>query len=916
MFCSRTTFASFLKSTLHLNRLVPDKPSCRAAGLVFPLPVPSPGAFEPFPLGLSSRTRRRRLHRRLLHVVVMALNFLHNDFVPIPLALLQRPPTQVQVRLTSSVGRLLKAFGASVGEELLVSTGRRNPQLVARLSELISLLTTISPKGCDAREGEKVPTDPSVLPELEPYRPLCASRLKLSGRGQFDARPFLSPNLYMAFCKPDALLHTGVPPTDVFADWTKERPEEVAALAKIWDSKGLLHLRPSNVPASLSHHVSRAFNCYKSPEKDRQIIDRRGRNWCKGRVCGPSAIIPVGPLLCQLEARPSRETVRISITDRRDFYHQFWVPDRRAETNMLGPALPRSMLFGTAALERFEAQRPLSWGKRLREVRSDFLHEEPAKDRLEPLLFNSDLLVPCFKAIAQGDHIGVELASDAHASLLASHGLLGEGDRLCSNRPFKGSTEAQGLIIDDFFVASVCDASSSSEPACVAKLRLAKEAYALYSLEGSDDKDVWGGDCVRVAGAQLDSSPGTRALGLITLGAPAAKRAALSVISLEVARLAHTTDSLHLCLLGNWTSSLLYRRQLMSVLARSFGLVRAQDLGRIPRVIGLPRSVAQELVLLAILAPLAVSNLGAVLADSLYATDASEQKGAFVSSTAPPFLVRSLWRTGSKKGGYSRIFSREEALLAKHLDPEPYDLRLLQSQTSVSPSRPLAFRFDFIEVFSSSGRLTEALSAKGWVVGPPLDIARSPAYDLQNLRVLDWLLHMLEGRTLRSLALGPPGSTFSCAASPSLRSDAEPRGFSPSEPRTLLGNTLALRALTLVFVALRMGAVALLEQPRKSKMARLSEWKRLLLLGAYEVFLASCSFGSVHLKEFRFLVVNADFSHLQQPCTRNHSHVKIQGKHTAASSVYVPFLADAIAHEFDQALRAQAHVGRCTKPKG
>ena len=152
VFCSRTTFASFLKSTLHLNRLVPDKPSCRAAGLVFPLPVPSPGAFEPFPLGLSSRTRRRILHRRLLHVVVMALNFLHNDFVPIPLALLQRPPTQVQVRLTSSVGRLLKAFGASVGEELLVSTGRRNPQLVARLSELISLLTTISPKGYDARK--------------------------------------------------------------------------------------------------------------------------------------------------------------------------------------------------------------------------------------------------------------------------------------------------------------------------------------------------------------------------------------------------------------------------------------------------------------------------------------------------------------------------------------------------------------------------------------------------------------------------------------------------------------------------------------------------------------------------------------------------------------------------------------------
>ena len=79
----------------------------------------------------------------------MALNFLHANFVPIPLPLLQRPPTRAQLRLIDHVGRHLKAFGASVGDSSLPDAGRRNPQLIARLRELSARVTQLAPSGFD-----------------------------------------------------------------------------------------------------------------------------------------------------------------------------------------------------------------------------------------------------------------------------------------------------------------------------------------------------------------------------------------------------------------------------------------------------------------------------------------------------------------------------------------------------------------------------------------------------------------------------------------------------------------------------------------------------------------------------------------------------------------------------------------------
>lgn len=87
----------------------------------------------------------------------------------------------------------------------------------------------------------------------------------------------------------------------------------------------------------------------------------------------------------------------------------------------------------------------------------------------------------------------------------------------------------------------------------------------------------------------------------------------------------------------------------------------------------------------------------------------------------------------------------------------------------------------------------------------------------------------------------------------------------------------------------------------------LAEWRALLRAGASEAVVASCGFGSIHQKEFAFVGANMLMEKLERKCTRDHSHVPIQGKFTRPSSVYVPKLAKFLAkfmHSHLEALEA------------
>ena len=97
----------------------------------------------------------------------------------------------------------------------------------------------------------------------------------------------------------------------------------------------------------------------------------------------------------------------------------------------------------------------------------------------------------------------------------------------------------------------------------------------------------------------------------------------------------------------------------------------------------------------------------------------------------------------------------------------------------------------------------------------------------------------------------------------------------------------------------------------------LKQWRRLLALGAKEAFLASCMYGSVHQKEFVFVGVNVKVELLERRCSRNHDHIRIEGRYTRPSAVYCDGLADALAKFFRDHLlahrrseeRLDVHVG-------
>lgn len=119
----------------------------------------------------------------------------------------------------------------------------------------------------------------------------------------------------------------------------------------------------------------------------------------------------------------------------------------------------------------------------------------------------------------------------------------------------------------------VVDIDAIKKPETIEHFDKAQAAHDAECLAGSPDKDAVDECHGKVIGGELDPSPYTRSLGLTTLAAPLRKRLALSYVSLVLCGMTYTTDALHACLLGGWINTLLYRRPLMCVFDKVFGLI-------------------------------------------------------------------------------------------------------------------------------------------------------------------------------------------------------------------------------------------------------------------------------------------------------------------------------------------------------
>lgn len=466
----------------------------------------------------------------------------------------------------------------------------------------------------------------------------------------------------------------------------RDSQETLGQLARLWDSRGLLFIHDH--PVGHSSHV----RIFKSVSQDRQIGDRRAMNSQEAKVCGPSSELPAGSDLTSLIVCLRTERITISITDRSDFYHQFRSSPSRARTNTLFPSIPVELVKGTAAYERFLA------GASKKKVR------EQVGDHLEGYVPSSVLVPPepgclwiSFNSVLQGDHAGVEIATESHANLLRSHGLLQPKEHLVASSPLRSFSGAQGLVIDDFFAISIQDKSTPHDRSMSSlAYEKAQTAYRHAGLEGSPEKDLVSVSEGKVIGAYVNGGHRATSRGMVVVGSPVEKRLGLSVLLLMVSQLQSTSDSLHLCLLGGSTSILGLRRPLMSVLQEAFHVVDQNDFdANRPKLVHLSRKVATELVLLAVLMPLAVSDIAAPLDKSIYCTDASLSKGAILEAEVEDHILRVLYRTSISKGAYTKMLSGRTSVLKTHdwkFEEEPFEEDDVYGSPGTSPKGRLLSR--------------------------------------------------------------------------------------------------------------------------------------------------------------------------------------------------------------------------------
>ena len=339
----------------------------------------------------------------------------------------------------------------------------------------------------------------------------------------------------------------------------------------------------------------------------------------------------------------------------------------------------------------------------------------------------------------------------------------------------------------------------------------------------------------------------------------------------------------------------------MSILNRAFKLVDASNVdASYPKLVALPRAVATELVLLSISVPFAVSDLSAVFREEVFCTDASLERGAICSAKIPLRLSRVLWSGLRSKGAYHHLLSPTEALTKRiGLNEELLD------EPRVSCSRPLAFHYDFIEIFAGASVVTAAGASLGFCVGPPIDLSSSPEFNMEWVHVISWLSFLISSGRVLSFMVSPPCTTFSLMRR-ALRASWCPFGFDTSDEQTHNGNLLAHRGLQLLQVGYQNEVPGLFETPFGALLRHLPSFKSFLGKPyAQQQRCDSCMYGSIHLKSFRFLAVHLSLHRLSKRCDKSHVHVVIEARYSKESAIYVPMLAKAIALSFKEAIESR-----------
>ena len=424
-------------------------------------------------------------------------------------------------------------------------------------------------------------------------------------------------------------------------DWAKVEPPRVRIHASKDQAMELIrfldhHRRLLLVPGEKvrERFLCGAFSLVKDGEKDRLILDARPPNLLETTLRDWSKTLGTINAVLQIELAPEHNLI-MSGTDLRDYYYCFRVSKSRASRNAFNfPLKPQQVKDLLCYSEKFDKE---------------------------------TVLYPCLSTMAMGDCQAVELGQKCHVKIALNSGLVDPRELLCVHGRAPRGPLAAGVIIDDLLFLEQVSVTVPRELLWktdgAQRLRGMKEEYLSRGLVHHPGKTFEAETSAEIWGAWVN--------GVSGLVRAAPKRLVpLMDITISTARLGFATVALLQALAGAWISVLQFRRRMLCLLDEIY----VAQHGREPTdIVRMSSSLLTELWLLVCLAPLAVTDLRAQTAASLFLTDASEEVRASVRCDLTAPFARELHRHALSRGAWTRLLTPWKVWLQQHFQLDEED---------------------------------------------------------------------------------------------------------------------------------------------------------------------------------------------------------------------------------------------------
>ena len=852
---------------------------------LFPCPPPfSWHCHEMYEVGCSRRKadrfRKRRVCELWTNFMIVALSHHASGLSVAPLRGREGAPlngAQVEMRdlclkMTKSIVRLTQAEGGCGLR--LPAAGERLQSLREQLGDLFNL-PYARPKG---QFQETKSQDGFAATKA---LPVVAERLSLPSEVKdFDPSPYLSELFKAIYEDPDQFLK---PPEDmpkaVRARGTATRKELLKVFQR-WDALGRLYVCDAK-EVSVEDRCE-IFAVAKDDNKDRQILHRRKRNQRERHFAGASRDLPHGVLLTQLPLEQDFVCV-CSVDDIKDFYHAYVASEARARSSPVGP------LFRWEEVAHFEASKSAKQAGRIRP---------------------DSKVACCFQGLGMGDHAAVDIAQESHVNLLKAFGGMKTEESLNYRKPLPIPVSGyyEGVMIDDHLGVQLLKRKANLKATLqqtgrdMAAFEAASTAYAATNLEAHPGKRVRRSLHCKVWGAELEGDHG--------LAGPVRAR---------LLRLAQLTAALVQCgvadqkvleaVLGLWAYCAQFRRPMFSFM---YEVYRQHPPENPTAHFKLTKGARNELLTLAILAPLCISDLRVVPDSWLYCIDASPSGAGVCRAPVGASVIRELWRRGDKLGFRSPMLSRFDGYLReKGLDEdlldfededlckgEPddtknywfvssfdkqYEHKVKQECLIGNPfiQRPIFEEpFDFLEIYTGGTDMSQIWVKTGARVLPPID--GSSTWNLEDAGLFWGILGFLKAGKVRSLWVAFQSVIIFPALDNTIRSPKS-QNSGCLRLENLKENMHGGQALLLAMVQLESGNFMTGEQSADDFLRNTHAWSWLKdIFGLFEIFFDWCQFGRFSYKPTAVLLTNVEtLKQVGKRCDHLQEHHQLENHKSA-----------------------------------